>query len=125
MGFQQLEHIGHGDIALACPGGTVEHRDLIVSEAVKGKFLVDIAVFGLDGIKHHALEALIIDFDMGFSRPAEHIGNITVFVIKDDVLVGEQIIDIGCRILVQGGMLCIIENRNFLITGVVIVAEDV
>lgn len=123
--LQKLEHVGHGDIALACPGGTVEHRDLIIGETVEGKLLVDITVFGLDGIKHHALEALVIDLDMGFSCPAEHIGDIAVLVIKDDVLVGEQIIDIGCWIFVQGGVLCIVENRNFFITGVVIVAEDV
>ena len=122
MRLQQLEHIGHGDIALACPGGTVEHRDLIIGEAVEGKLLVNVTVFGLDGIEHHALEAFIIDFDMGFSSPAEHIGDIAVFVINDDILVGEQIIKIGCRILVQGGVLCIVENRNFFITGVVIVA---
>ena len=122
--LQQLEHIGQCQITFACPGGAMKHGDFIAGKTIKGQFLVNIAILGLNGIEHECLERLILDRNMLIAIPAEHIGYIVICITQDQILVCQQAEDIRGWVIIQFCMF-LLSRHNLFVAGICICWQDV
>ena len=124
VGFQHFEHISHGEVAFACTGGTMQHRDFIARQAVKGEFLIRVSILSLYHTEHIRLERFIFHLDVGIAVPTEQVNDRAVRSTQDKILVREQIVYIFLWVLVQNGVVSL-GGGNLFISGIGIVRKDI
>lgn len=102
----------------------MKHGNLIAGKTIKGQFLVNITILGLDGIEHECLERFILDRDMLIAIPAEHIGYIVIFITQDQILVCQQAEDVRGWVIIQFYMF-LLSRHDLFVAGICICWQDI